>query len=130
MEPKNIRKNLIKGEIADYIVEDRKLLISYSKQIQRTVKNITENVNLVKSITQNTPVPLLIFLKPSPMPDKQTRELSKQKLPEIYTAMAMVAEGNLGSLIMNILFKLQKPPIPMKTFSKEEKARIWLKHFM
>ncbi|MEY2792694.1 MAG: hypothetical protein RJA76_686 [Bacteroidota bacterium] len=130
MEPKNIRKNLIKGEIADYIFEDRKLLISYSKQIQRTVKNITENVNLVKSITQNTPVPLLIFLKPSPMPDKQTRELSKQKLPEIYTAMAMVAEGNLGSLIMNILFKLQKPPIPMKTFSKEEKARIWLKQFM
>ncbi len=122
--------NIIQGTIADYLFEDQKLLISYSKEIKRTVENITENVELVKSITQNKPVPLLIFLKSSPMPDKATRELSKKKLPEIYSAMAMVSEGNLGSFILNLLFKLQKPPIPMKTFSSEQKARIWLKKFM
>jgi len=99
-------KETIKGHIADYLFEDQKLLISYSKSVLRTVENIQENVDLVKSITNNTPVPLLIFLKPSPMPDKATRELSKQKLPEIYTAMAMVSEGKLGSFIINLLFKL------------------------
>ena len=123
-------KKLIKGPIADYFFEDQKLLISYSKSIQRTVENISENVELVKKITGNQPVPLLIFLKPSPMPDKPTRELSKQKLPEIYTAMAMVSEGNLGAFIMNILFRLQKSPIPMKSFSDENDARNWLKQFL
>ncbi len=121
---------LIKGHIADYYFEDQKLLISYSKSILRTVNNIQENVNLVKSITNNTPVPLLIFLSSSPMPDKATREFSKLKLPEIYTAMAMVSEGNLAKFIMNVLFKFQQSPIPMKTFSNERDAREWLKQFM
>jgi len=123
-------KETIKGHIADYLFEDQKLLISYSKSVLRTVENIQENVDLVKSITNNTPVPLLIFLKPSPMPDKATRELSKQKLPEIYTAMAMVSEGKLGSFIINLLFKLQKSPIPIHTFSNELEARRWLSNFI
>jgi hypothetical protein len=123
-------KETIKGHIADYLFEDQKLLISYSKSVLRTVENIQENVDLVKSITNNTPVPLLIFLKPSPMPDQATRELSKQKLPEIYTAMAMVSEGSLGKFIMNLLFKFQKSPIPMKSFSTEKEARNWLNQFM
>ncbi len=122
--------DLIKGHISDYYFEDQKLLISYSKSILRTVNNIQENVNLVKSITNNTPVPLLIFLSSSPMPDKATREFSKLKLPEIYTAMAMVSEGNLAKFIMNLLFKFQQSPIPMKTFSNETDAREWLKQFM
>ncbi len=121
---------LIKGHFADYYFEDQKLLISYSKSILRTVNNIQENVNLVKSITNNTPVPLLIFLSSSPMPDKATREFSKLKLPEIYTAMTMVSEGNLAKFIMNVLFKFQQSPIPMKTFSNERDAREWLKQFM
>ena len=120
----------INGQIADYLFEDQKLLISYSKSVLRTVQNIQENVDLVKSITNHKPVPLLIFLSPSPMPDKATREFSKKKLPEIYTAMAMVSEGNLGKFIMNLLFKFQKSPIPMKSFSKENEAREWLKQFM
>lgn len=121
---------LIKGTIADYIFEDEKLLISYSKNILRTVENIQENVNLVKSITNNKPVPLLIFLQSSPMPDKATREFSKQKLPEIYTAMAMVSKGHLGNFIINLLFNFQKSPIPIKSFTSELEARKWLQSFI
>lgn len=121
---------LIEGTIANYHFEDQKLLISYSKSVKRTVENIEENVDLVKQITGHRPVPLLIFLSPSPMPNKATRAFSKQKLPEIYTAMAMVSKGNLGSFIMNLLFAFQKPPIPMKTFSNEAEAREWLQQFI
>lgn len=128
--PIKMNKEIIQGTIADYLFEDQKLLISYSKSIQRTVENISENVELVKRITGNKAVPLLIFLKPSPMPDKATRDLSKQKLPEIYTAMAMVSEGNLGAFIMNLLFKFQQSPIPMKSFSNEADARKWLQQYL
>jgi hypothetical protein len=66
----------------------------------------------------------------SPVPDKATRKFSREKLPEIYSAMAMIAEPGLSGLIMDILFKFQTPPIPMKSFTDEEKARIWLRKFL
>jgi len=118
---------LIEGEIADYLLTDEGILISYSKSILRTVNNITANVELVKKITGNKPVPLLIYLKNSPIPDKETRKLSTEKLPEIYTAMAMVSKPGLSQLIMRILFKFQNPPIPIKSFTDDKKAMEWLR---
>lgn len=123
-------KQLIEGEIADYLLTDDGILISYSKSILRTVGNIAANVELVKKITGNKKVPLLIYLKNSPVPDKETRKFSTEQLPQIYTAMAMVSKPGLAQLIMKILFKFQIPPIPMKSFTDDEKAREWLRQFL
>jgi len=121
---------LIEGEIADYLLTDDGILISYSKSVLRTVENISANVALVKKITNNKKVPLLIYLKNSPVPDKETRKFSTEQLPQIYTAMAMVSKPGLAQLIMKILFKFQTPPIPIKSFTDDEKAREWLKKFL
>lgn len=121
---------LIEGEIADYLLTDAGILISYSKSILRTVENISANVALVKKITYNKKVPLLIYLKNSPVPDKATRKFSTEQLPNIYTAMAMVSKPGLAQLIMKILFKFQKPPIPIKSFTDDEKAKQWLMQFL
>ncbi|MDQ0968108.1 hypothetical protein QFZ20_003511 [Flavobacterium sp. W4I14] len=123
-------KQLIEGEIADYLLTDNGILISYSKSILRTVENIAANVELVKKITGNKKVPLLIYLKNSPVPDKETRKFSTEQLPQIYTAMAMVSKPGLAQLIMKILFKFQIPPIPIKSFTDDEKAMEWLKRFL
>jgi len=122
--------NLIEGEIADYLLTDEGILIAYSKSVLRTVESISRNVDLVKKITNNKPVPLLIYLKNSPIPDKETRRISAKKLPEIYTAMAMVSKPGLAQFIMKILFKFQNPPIPMKSFTDDKKAMEWLKRFL
>ncbi|MEE1943592.1 STAS/SEC14 domain-containing protein [Pedobacter sp. KR3-3] len=119
-------KEIIKGEIADYWFEDG-ILVSLSKSIKRTVPLIAANVELVKQLTNNKPVPLLIYLKNSPVPDAETRKFSAAKLPEIYSAMAMVAQPGLSKFIMNILFRLKKPPIPMKSFTDAQQAKAWLK---
>ena len=119
---------IFKGEIADYWFEDG-ILISLSKSIRRSVKNISGNVTLVKQITNNTPVPLLIYLSPSPVPDKATRKFSTEQLPEIYTAMAMLSKPGLAKFIMNILFALKPPPIPMKSFTDDKAAKEWLKQY-
>ncbi len=117
---------LIEGEIADYYFDTEGILYSYSKSIKRTVENIGRNVALVKQITGNKPVPLLIYLTDSPVPDKATRQFSTEQLPNIYKAMAMVSKPGLSQLIMSLLFKFQKPPIPMKSFTDDQKAREWL----
>jgi hypothetical protein len=114
------------GEIATYWFED-KILVSLSKSPKRTVENISGNVALVKKITNNTPVPLLIYLSDSPVPDKATRKFSTEQLPLIYSAMAMVSKPGLAKFIMNILFSLKPPPIPMKSFSDDKDAKAWLR---
>lgn len=123
-------KQLIEGEIADYLLTDDGILISYSKSILRTVENIAANVELVKKITGNKKVPLLIYLKNAPVPDKETRKFSTEQLPQIYTAMAMVSKPGLAQLITKILFKFQIPPIPIKSFTDDEKAMEWLRQFL
>lgn len=117
------------GEIATYWFDNNGILVSLSKSIKRTVANISGNVALVKSLTNNQPVPLLIFLKNSPVPDKATRKFSTEKLPEIYSGMAMVSEPGLASFIMKILFKFKPSPIPMKSFTNAQEATEWLKQF-
>lgn len=124
-----INKEIFEGEIANYWFEDG-ILVSLSKSPQRTVKNIRENVELVKRITGNKPVPLLIYLSKSPVPDKETRRFATTQLPVIYSAMAMVSKPGLSRFIMNILFALKPPPIPMKSFTNDEEAKEWLKQYL
>lgn len=122
-------KDLIKGEIADYRYEEG-ILYSYSKSTLRTVKNISENIALVKQITGGKIVPLLIYLSDSPVPDKATRKFSTEQLPHVYKAMAMVSKPGLSKLIMNILFRFTSPPIPMRSFTDDKAAKEWLQQFL
>jgi hypothetical protein len=117
------------GEIATYWF-DEGVLVSLSKSSRRTVESISRNVALVKEITRNKPVPLLIYLASSPVPDKATRKFSAEQLPIIYKAMAMVSKPGLSRFIMNILFRFTSPPIPMKSFVNDSEAKSWLKQFV
>lgn len=117
------------GEIADYWFEDG-ILISLSKSPRRTVANISGNVALVTQITGNRRVPLLIYLSKSPVPDKETRQFATQQLSRIYSAMAMVSKPGLSRFIMNFLFRLKTPSIPMKSFTDAREAKAWLHHFI
>lgn len=117
------------GEIATYWFENG-ILVSLSKSVKRTVANVAGNVAFVKQITGDRKVPLLIYLKSSPIPDKATRKFSTEQLPEIYKAMAMVSKPGLAQFIMKILFRLKPPPIPMKNFVSDVEAREWLRQYL
>ena len=123
-------RQIYHGEIADYWVEDDGILVSASKSPKRTVENIKDNIHLVKRITSGKIVPLLIYLSPSPVPDKETRKFVNEQLPNVYKAMAMVSEPGLTTIIMKFLFKFQSPPIPMRNFTDPQKAREWLRNFL
>lgn len=121
---------LTTGEIADYYYSPEGILYSYSKPPKRTIKNISENIALVKQITCGKKVPLLIYLSKSPVPDRETRKFSAEQLPNVYTAMAMVSNGGLAQFIMNILFKFKQPSIPIKSFGDDKEAKEWLMQFL
>jgi len=119
-------RQIWESEIATFWWEEE-VLVSLSKPVMRTVENISANVELVKSITHNQPAPLLIYLASSPIPDKETRQLSAQKVPEIYSAMAMVSKPGLSQFIMKMVFAFKPAPIPTKQFTSKEAAVAWLK---
>lgn len=122
-------RETFEGAIATYWFEEG-ILVSLSKNPKRTVENITRNVALVKRITGNKRMPLLIYLSNSPVPDKETRKFSAKQVPIIYSAMAMVSKPGLAKFIMNILFAVKKPPIPMKSFINDKEAKEWLKQYV
>jgi hypothetical protein len=122
-------KQIFEGEIATYWIEDG-ILVSLSKSPMRTIENISGNVALVKKITNNKRIPLLIYLSNSPVPDKNTRKFAAEQLPLIYSAMAMISKPGLAKFIMNILFNFKKPPIPMKSFSGDKEAKEWLLQYL
>ena len=122
-------RRIFEGEIATYWLEDG-ILISLSKSPKRTVANITGNIALVRSITNNKKIPLLIYLSKSPLPDKETRKFVTKQLPNVYTAMAMVSKAGVAKFIMNFLFSLKPPPIPMKSFTDDKEAKEWLKQYL
>ena len=122
-------REIIEGEIATYWFEDG-ILVSLSKSPKRTIENITGNVALVKKITGGKRAPLLIYLKNSPVPDKETRRFAAEQLPNIYSAMAMVSKPGLAAFIMKILFAMKPSPIPIKHFTDDTLARQWLKQYV
>ncbi|MDB5277473.1 MAG: hypothetical protein JWR61_2428 [Ferruginibacter sp.] len=122
-------REIFESDIARYWWEDG-ILVSLSKSPKRTVENIRSNAALIRQITGNQPVPLLIYLSNSPVPDKAARKFATETLPVIYSAMAMVSKPGLSKFIMNILFAVKPPPIPMKSFSDDIAAREWLKQYI
>lgn len=118
------------SEVATLWFEADGILVSLSKSPRRTVENLGANIALVKKITGGKKPPLLIYLSPSPVPDKAARAFAAEQLPHVYKAMAMVSSSGLGKLIMNFLFALKPPTIPMKSFADEGRAREWLRQFL
>jgi hypothetical protein len=121
-------REIFEGEIATYWFEGP-VLVSLSKSVKRTIGNISGNIELVKKISGNKRVPLLIYLSDSPIPDRATRKFAAENVGVIYSAMAMVSKPGLSSLIMKMVFALKTPPIPTKSFTNDKEALNWLKQF-
>lgn len=122
----NNQETLLSGKIANYAFKNG-ILYSYSKNIKRTVELISENIAFVKSITGNQPVPVILFLTPSPKPDRETRQFSANHIHEIYSCMAIVATKSLSYFVLRMVFGFQKPSIPTKLFTNLSDAENWIK---
>src|ERR1700712_770140 len=102
---------LIFSETADYWLDDDGILFSYSKSAKRTIENVTENNELIKRITNGKKVPMLMYITDAHVPDKETLKFSKEQMPKVLTAIAMVTTITLAIFVMNVLFRFKKPPV-------------------
>lgn len=117
-------------DLGTYWFDESGILISISKPPKRTVANCEANFAAIRQFSGGKKVPLMVYICKSPVPDKETRKVVAEGLPGVYTAMAMISKSGLGTVIMNFLFKLNPPSIPMKTFANETDARKWLRQYL
>lgn len=114
------------SELATYWWVDEHTLYAKSKPTDRTVKTISENVALVKGLHEQQPVKLIISIAKSKVPDKETRDLAAKELPLTYSAMAMITSSKLAGFIINLIYGMKKPPIPIRVFRSFETAQQWI----
>lgn len=62
--------------------------------------------------------------------DKETREYYSQKEPFRYlSAIAIIMDNYVARLICNLVYAINKPPIPMAFFNDKSKALKWLEKY-
>jgi hypothetical protein len=122
-------RQIYHGELGTYWFEDD-ILISVAKSQRRTIDNIRSNAELVRQATGGKKTPVLVYLKPYPIPDRATRKCAAEHVPHLYSAMAMVSKPGLASFVMNITFALNPPTIPMRHFTDDWAAKEWLREYL
>ena len=122
--------NVVETELGQYWFDEEGILNSLSKSPLRTLENTRKNFEIIRHMSGHRRVCLLVHLSRSARPDKATLTYVAGQLPTVYKAMAMVSDSNIGSLIMNLLFRFNAPSIPMKSFSTEVQARQWLRQYL
>src|ERR1043166_2740688 len=119
-------RTLAETEIATSWLDDDGILYQISKPPQRTIKNVTENLEAIRKLTGGKKVCVIVFVSKGSPPDQATRKFVNEQLPKNYKAMAIVSKSGVGKFIMNLLFSFSAPVIPMKTFGNVEEARAWI----
>jgi len=100
-------REIFEGEIATYWF-DEGILVSLSKSPKRTVENIKANVQLVKQITNNKPIPLLIYLSNSPVPDKLARKYSTRTITGNLCCHGNGIKTTVGEIYHEFIIRIKK----------------------
>lgn len=120
-------RKTVESEIMHCWLEDE-LLVFWEKPVRATLENINRHRILVSELTGGRRMPLLIYLKATPRPDRETRLDAAKGLVRHYTAIALVSSPELAVETIR-LFYLDQSDIPVQNFTDDWAAKEWLKNF-
>jgi len=129
MKPTSTSK-VYETEIGSFWFDDDGILNLVTNSRPRTKESIDITFDFIKSVSKNKKNLVLSDATDSPPPNKEVRDYSADQLPKLTKAMAIMSNSIIGTTIANIFLALKHQVIPMKLFTDEEKARIWLRQFM
>lgn len=90
-----------------------------------TMKN---DVRLLKEWTKETgPLPYLSDNRNLKLATFEERQFAQENLPLFASKTAVLVKSGLSNFLYNLMLHLNKPTIPMKSFTSIDKAFIWLK---
>lgn len=94
------------------------------------ISDAKENSSIVKEISNGEIYPMLVNLKEIKSITKEARDhFSMQGRTPGISAIALLINSPASTIIGNFFLGLNKSVVPVKLFTKEEKAITWLKQF-
>lgn len=111
-------------------LSDDGIIITIGKAESQDTEAARENMAYTKRVTAGKPRPLLVDItKVKSMSKGAREEYVKQQEETVITAVALLTNSSIGSMIANIFIGLNKPYVPVKMFTDPLKAKDWLMQY-
>ena len=113
-----------------YNSNERLLRMTILEGAEIELENAIQNYETAQSLTGDTKHLLLVDAHANVYISKEARSYSAELKPNSPIAMAVVVTSTANRLIGNFYINFNKPKVPTKIFSTEEKAIEWLKGYL
>jgi hypothetical protein len=113
-----------------YHPNERLLHMTILEGAEIELENAIENYEAAYTLTRATKHLLLVDAKANVYISKEARAYSAELKPNSPIAMAIIVTSTANRLIGNFYINFNKPKVPTKLFSTEEKALEWLKDYL
>ena len=100
------------------------------KNIHITLPIARETVSERIRFSEGVSYPALIDASALKGGDKEAREYLAKEGSELIKAGALLVNSIFTKTLVNVFMLINKPPVPTKMFTDEEKAKEWLKQFI
>lgn len=106
------------------------IIITINDSAEHTLKDAVENMKITKAIGKGIPRPMLVDVTRVRSMDREARaQYVKPESLQIVTAVALVTNSTIGTMVGNLFINLNKHVVPIKLFSDPDKAKEWLLQF-
>ena len=95
-----------------------------------TVKETKEVFSAIKQVSKGKKHPFLSDIRKVKSTDRESRDFfAGEEVANAISAMALLVGSAIGKIIGNFFLGFNKPKYPVKLFTSESEAIVWLKGF-
>jgi hypothetical protein len=111
-----------------WLGDDGIIRIEVRNPCEHTLEHAKENVIAGRRAGAGVRRPLLSrVITPGPMTHEARAYYGSEEAARGITALAMVTSSILGRIVANLLMGLNATPVPMRLFSSEQAALLWIR---
>lgn len=110
-------------------MEDEILYCKYAQNLHMNLNVAKFCVEARIFFSKGKSFPLLIDMRGIQSTTSEARQYMATVGATLVTAAALVTGSAFNNALGNVFLKINKPPIPIKLFTDQEKARLWLSKF-
>ena len=125
------KTKIIGTHIAKYcLLRGQIIYVKYNQGLEHTLEEAKEHIETIKKITKEIRSPMLIDIRPLKSISREARDYyAGEETAKIQSVCALLIEGPVSRVIGNVYLGMNKPRIPTRLFTNEEKAIAWLENF-
>ena len=130
-EIKELKNKTIRGILADFSFDEYGILHAVSKEGNRSIETLIEDLLTVKKMVGNTKVCMIIDNSFTKAYDFEMIQYTIKEYPKLFNAVAFIPNTPIGKMISSILATLNPGnSIPIEMFENKIVAEKWIKQYL